>query len=841
MTALRRAASAKAAITARMAALALAGALPLVATLPRIAGAADAAPFDLAGPELKVTVERSVDGRAAVRLPIDQVPNLREGDALHVRALLPPNQSAQYLMVLVFLRGATNPPPRDWFHLCETWKAPCSTQGVDVAVPAGAQQVLVLFAPSTRGDQRTLIDAVTGRPGAFVRASQALNQAALDRSRLDTYLAALGHLDRTQRTHLKEAAPLLARSLALKLDDHCLDRSPELQAPCLLQGQDTVILNDSHSKSLVDTLTSGPSADLAMVAAGTRELGGGALGPYVASLLDLGRVLSNLRTAHFQYLPALALPAGDRLHLSLNSPPSFHEPYSVLVSALPAISAPQLPPLRPVDPNEQYCARKPELVLPVDGAPLVFSTHYAHDLVLQVGEGEHALSLPARLDVERGGFVVDMHQVPADTLAGRIPAHVTGRWGFDAYLGPTFALQGQPGTWSLADATEAALVAGRTDTVHVDGTGSSCLTGVVARDATDAPVPVQWKESGDGDIEATLDLSATPPGAVTLQLTQLGAAQPATIELHAYPDLVRVDTLAVSPADGLALVRGNRLDQVTELRIDHVDYQVRQLLQAHGKDELLLASASGTQDGAPSPRAKARLKLAEGRALVVPFTVVGARPAAALVHKSVAHQKRPGPLVLELTGNEDVAPDEPLSFSVRLDASQAFTTDSTIDVATADHHYVGQLQPGNGVTLASPQVAIATFTPGRLLGPLAAGALQFRVGTGGIPGEWQDLAHVVRLPQLASFDCPDDGAGACMLRGSGLYLLGQVRAGRGASGTVQVPEGYTDGSLAVPRPANGRLGLVLRDDPANVQSMDIPLPAPPPAASATPPQGASNP
>ena len=66
-------------------------------------------------------------------------------------------------------------------------------------------------------------------------------------------------------------------------------------------------------------------------------------------------MLSNLRTAHYLYLPALALPTGERIQLSLNSPPSFHEPYSVLVSSLPAVGAPQLPPLRPVDPKAQYC------------------------------------------------------------------------------------------------------------------------------------------------------------------------------------------------------------------------------------------------------------------------------------------------------------------------------------------------------------------------------------------------------------------------------------------------------------------------------------------------------
>ena len=57
-----------------------------------------------------------------------------------------------------------------------------------MTVPQDAQQALLFLAPETGGDFNTLRNAVRGRPGAFVRASQDLNQASLDRSRLETYL-----------------------------------------------------------------------------------------------------------------------------------------------------------------------------------------------------------------------------------------------------------------------------------------------------------------------------------------------------------------------------------------------------------------------------------------------------------------------------------------------------------------------------------------------------------------------------------------------------------------------------------------------------------------------------
>jgi len=137
--------------------LAVAGCALAVAGLP---ARADPAPFDLPGPtlELKVT-------RGGVTLPAARVPNLAAGDRLWLKADLPKEQSEHYLMVAAFLRGATNPPPADWFVRCDTWVAKCAKEGLTLTVPKEAQQLLVFLAPETGGDFKTLMDAVRGRPG----------------------------------------------------------------------------------------------------------------------------------------------------------------------------------------------------------------------------------------------------------------------------------------------------------------------------------------------------------------------------------------------------------------------------------------------------------------------------------------------------------------------------------------------------------------------------------------------------------------------------------------------------------------------------------------------------
>src|SRR5678816_2655671 len=65
--------------------------------------------FDLAGPRVDVRVTRN--GKT---LPIAAVPNLQPGDKLWLMADLPRTQSVHYLLVAVFLRGTTNPPPESW-------------------------------------------------------------------------------------------------------------------------------------------------------------------------------------------------------------------------------------------------------------------------------------------------------------------------------------------------------------------------------------------------------------------------------------------------------------------------------------------------------------------------------------------------------------------------------------------------------------------------------------------------------------------------------------------------------------------------------------------------------
>jgi hypothetical protein len=76
--------------------------------------------------------------------------------------------------------------------------------------------------------------------------------------------------------------------------------------------------------------------------------------------------------------------------------------------------------LRSVDANQVPCLEKPELLLAAEGAPVVFSTDYAHNMVLHVTDkAGRALDLPATADAARGGFLIANRSVAADNWKAR--------------------------------------------------------------------------------------------------------------------------------------------------------------------------------------------------------------------------------------------------------------------------------------------------------------------------------------------------------------------------------------------------------------------------------------
>jgi hypothetical protein len=802
---------------------------------------ADPAPFDLAGPKLEVKVVH-----AGKTLPISEVPNLSAGDQVSIKADLPPGQSAHYLLVAAFLRGATNPPPENWFFSSETW-SPKDSGGLKITVPENAQQVLVFLAPETGGDFKTLIGAVRGRPGAFVRASQDLNQATLDRARLKVYLGAIHKIAQTGSDHLKTASPLLARSLSIKFDSDCLQKIPELQAPCLMQGQDALVLNDGHSTSMVEALTSGTSADLAFQLSSTPQAGFGFSSPYIASVMDIARIMDSFHTAQYQYIPALATEQDDQLLLELNTPPSFHNPKSVLVVALPAVESSQLPPLRPVDPKEVYCAEKTELVLPAEGAPLVFATGYAHDMVLRLkGKNGKFVDLPAKADAEKGGFVANTAGLSPSNFGDVLDGSLHGYWGFEPYNGPEFRLENtHPEHWQLIEDDQQSLIAGRDGVVHIETENAACVDSILLQKSTGETVKADWKSTGPNQVAVTVPLKKVKPGALKLLVKQYGSKEPDTISLQAFAQAGHLDSFTLHAGDVSGVLKGSHLDEVKQLTLNGVTFKPSST--ADGAEELSLVTADvkAAAELKEGDDSTAKVALKDGRVLSLETTVESPRPRVTLIGKSTQPSTLDSASDIQLADQDELPQDAQLTFSIHAQVPTAFSGEEKIEVGTVHGAFLTTLTPANGLTLEDSQVVLATLDTGKAFASSASGPLRFRIIEKGIAGDWQPLATLVRLPAFRDLKCPDAPDQPCKLTGSKLFLVDSVSNDPQFAHPIQVPEGFPGYALSVPRPAAGLLYVKLHDDPSVVNPVTFPteasrLPANAiPATSSKP--GAQNP
>ena len=785
---------------------------------------ADGTAFDLAGPPVEMRVTR--EGKT---LPISRTANLQPGDRLWIHADLPDTQSVHYLLVVAFLRGSTNPPPETWFTRVETWTKQARAEGIVVTVPQDAQQALLFLAPETGGDFNTLRNAVRGRPGAFVRASQDLNQASWDRSRLEAYLEDVKATSDADPAELKERSVLLARTLNIKVDQQCFDKPSEQQAPCLTQNSEQLILDDGHSQSIVTALTSGPSSDLVAQASATPVAGTGYYSAYVGAVIDMARILNNLHTAEYQYIPALALPKDDRLNLKLNNPPSFRNPKSVIVVGLPAVEAAQLPPLRPVDPKQVFCLEKSPLVLPTEGAPLVFSTNLAHDFTLRVEDkAGNYLDLPAKAEAGLGGFVIDARALPA--LAGKLGPDVTGtlhgRWGFAEFEGPRFLLRSAHAEkWTVPAADQQALIVGRNDVLHVTSECAPCVEKVTVKDHDGKDLKATWKASKPEELEVTVPLKDKSAGEVTLAIKQFGLSAADALPLLSYSEAAHLDHFTINAGDKQGVLDGTRLDEVSSFELNGVHFVPAKLSRVQQKDELGLAisSAATAAKLEPDETLVAHVGLKDGRILDLQTTVEAPRPKVTLVSKSV--QPGPAPSAIRL-GNQDELPLEGrLLFFVKSEVPGKFPRAEKIEVATADNAFDVVLSVADGsLVLQDAQSALALLDPLKSFGPSAFGPLQFRaVSADDAKGDWQPLANVVRLPALKEIRCPDAPDQQCKLSGTNLFLLDSVASNAQYTNPVPVPVGFVGSSLSVPRPNGTLLYIKLRDDPASVSAVVLPV------------------
>ena len=779
---------------------------------------ADNPVFDLAGPKVDVHVKRG-----EITLPISETANLMPGDRLWIHPDLPESQSTHFVLVVAFLRGATNPPPQDWFTRVETWTHAAREEGIFVTVPNEAQQALVFLAPETGGDFTTLRRAVHDRPGAFVRAAQDLQAASWDRMRLDLYLNEVRSSSQSDPKILKERTENAARSLGIRIQKECFDKPADQQATCLTQHTEGMVLDDANAQSLVTQLANGSTADLMNQLSYSALAGAGSYSPYVGAIVDMAKILSSLHTAHFQYIPALALPTKDTLNLRLNEPPSFRDPKSVVVVALPPIGPSKPPPMRPLNPSEILCAQKPDLVFAADGAPMVFGTSIAHQLTLHIeGLKDAAIDVPATTDPAKGGLV------PSGNLTnlppGELTAVINGKWGFDDWEGPHYKLiSAASGKWTLAADDQSALIVGRDDTLHIQGDSTLCVSKVEL--AGVQPLPLTWKSPKPDTLAVDVPMKDAIPGLVTIQIHQYGVPRPDTLSLDAYAEAASLDHLTVNIGDKTATLKGTRLDEVAKAAFSNIAWTPDKLTRVQDFDQLSLKTESSTADLEAGSHLSAKVALRDGRELKIPVQVDPPRPQVTLLSKGSQDSDTTPPSPLHFGSPDDLPLVGKLVFFLKSVVPQKFPRNEAVEVAAEDGSFRTVLSLADGsLMLEDARTAIGTVDPLTRFGASAFGPLRARaVSVDGVPGDWMPLGTLVRMPALHELRCPRAVSRPCTLAGSNLFLLDSIAASQDFTNPIEVPADFTAAQITVPHPINGSLYLKLRDDPGTVQTLTMPV------------------
>jgi hypothetical protein len=154
-----------------------------------------------------------------------------------------------------------------------------------------------------------------------------------------------------------------------------------------------------------------------------------------------------------------------------------------------------------------------------------------------------------------------------------------------------------------------------------------------------------------------------------------------------------------------------------------------------------------------------------------------------------------------------------------------FGRSQKIEVASEDESFRATLDVSAGtLVMQDAATVMAVLEPQKAFGASAFGPLRFRaISEDDRRGDWIPLAKLVRLPALKEIRCPDSPDQQCRLSGNSLFLVESVASDQQFTRNAQVPAGFAESFLNVPRPNGTLLYLKLRDDPGTAVMAVLPV------------------
>jgi hypothetical protein len=783
-----------------------------------VAMRADDSRFDLPGPKIDVYVTRG-----GTTLPISQVPSLLPHDILRVKADLPATQSNHLLLIIAFLRSTTNEPPDDWFTEVETWRQPI--EGTTVVVPDGAQKAIMFVAPETGGDFDTLRSAVKKNPGLFTRAAVSLRKASLKEQRIQRYLAGMRAVPSDDYKAIESRSAKLAATLALAPNADCFKKPVDDQVDCLTQTSDDILLDDSHGQTTSNAISTGASSDLANEAA---QADGALYSTYVGTLVDLVHLAGQLHTAQYRYIPAISFPTGATMNLKLNSPPSFYNPKSVIVIALPPIEPAHPPKLHLEDPQESFCLANPSMALPFRGTPSLFSTAFSHDLAIVFGSGSSAVRIALTPDAYDGGLIplrpigqdlLDRFEATGSSNRMTLQGKLEGYWGFDKLDGPTLTFQYSPDD-GLKLLTSTALFAGQDTQATLQGRGTACVHKIKMSNSDDESSAVTFDRGSSNDnLLLHLPLKSKPASAYSIAVDQYGSAKITKISVTVYSKDIRIDKLLLG-AGGSAILMGEHLGKVASVKVGDQTFVPSGAPPDQRGLQLRAPHAPGIDDAQ-----SATVLLEDGGVMTVPVATEDPGATLKVLSFDLTLATPRGEIPVALNSQRDIALHGILHFVVQSDG--IFPRGQVLELSTAHGAVHTSISLSSGeLILQDDHTAVATVDLDKAFGESAFGELRMRAIPGdGTVGNWVTLGKLVRRPHITAVHCTNVDVPTCMVEGNNLFLALAFSTTEDFASVVPVPTGFDGSNFAIPMKPNTRsstLYMRLRDDPAGFATIRIP-------------------
>ena len=120
--------------------------------------------------------------------------------------------------------------------------------------------------------------------------------------------------------------------------------------------------------------------------------------------------------------------------------------------------------------------------------------------------------------------------------------------------------------------------------------------------------------------------------------------KPDKLPLKAYAEAASLDRLTLSAGDAVALLKGNRLDEVANAELDGITLTPSALNRVQDFDQLAMSAAASTANLEPGKHYGAKVELRDGRQLKVPVTVDPPRPQVTLLSKGTQDDASTAPI-----------------------------------------------------------------------------------------------------------------------------------------------------------------------------------------------------